>query len=496
MLVLNYNKKCLSYPDGTNSYSPSIKYPEYPFDDVSSKENLVYEMVRNTFIIAGLDKEHIGNSDWNPLGKYIVPGNTVLLKPNWVDNKNKNPGVDIHLSCLVTNPSVVRAVLDYVLIALKGNGKVYIADAPMQSCDLNDMFNKAGYDQLFAFYKKIGVDICVRDLRKYSVQEKVSGVYTLPMMNEDSIGSRMVDLGKKSLHSSQDGQNPKYKVEDYPIEMTKSYHEKGKHEYEVNCLPLLADVIINLPKPKTHRLAGMTAACKNFIGITYEKACLPHRIDGDAERGRGDAYFKHSIFKQLMSVYNEKRTHYSRDGKYVRSKYYDMMMKICYLIGSLTSGDKYRIGSWYGNDTIWRTAVDLNTLIMYSDKEGVLKEEKQRTIINIGDMIISGQKEGPVGPTPKPLGIILFSDNALSFDRAVCEIMGFNESAFPAFGNDDVLRIFGFDSKKQLDTETIISNCDFLHGVSLNCFPYINEWVFEPHPSWVGHIEKQNNNDN
>lgn len=490
MVILDYNEKCISYPSRSTKYSPSTKFPEYMFDDVSNVPNLVYEMVRNTFILARLDEQHLGTSEWNPLGDYIKKGDSVLLKPNWVENKNKHPGVDEELTCLVTNPSVMRAVLDYVLIALSGSGTVYLADAPMQGCDLQDMFDKSGYNELFEFYRSKGIVLHIVDLRKYSVRDKYNGVFSVPELTKDSPGSRIVDLGMRSLHSQFDAQHPLYKVEDYPIELTRSYHAEGKHRYEVNALPLSVDVIINMPKPKTHRLAGITAACKNFVGITFEKASLPHRVDGDAERGNGDAYYKHSYFKQLMSKCNEKRTKFSREGKYYHSKVFDVLMKGFYVIGSITSGDSYRIGSWYGNDTIWRTAVDLNTAMMYADTNGVLKEEKQRTIIHIGDMIISGQKEGPVGPIPKPLGIILFSDNALAFDRTVCEIMGFRENAFPLFNNEKALAAFGFRGKQELEDSKIVSNDNRINHRLIKEFPTIDKWRFEPHPCWKGHIEK------
>lgn len=61
-------------------------------------------------------------------------------------------------------------------------------------------------------------------------------------------------------------------------------------------------MVINIPKPKTHRLAGITGAMKNFVGITYEKASLPHRAIGDKESGTGDAYDKKSILKCIWNI--------------------------------------------------------------------------------------------------------------------------------------------------------------------------------------------------
>ena len=158
-------------------------------------------------------------------------------------------------------------------------------------------------------------------------------------------------------------------------------------------------------------------------------------------------------------------------------------MKSCYVAGSIFSNDWYRIGSWYGNDTIWRTAMDLNRIVLYADKEGHLHKERQRKIIHIGDMVISGQKEGPVAPTPKPLGIILFSDNAMLFDRTLCEIMGFQSESFPMFGNKKALDIFSYDDKNNLESESIISNISEINGAKIRDFPNMEKWKFEPHPA-------------
>ena len=158
---------------------------------------------------AGLDAEHYGTAQWNPMGEWIKPGQTVLLKPNWVDHKNNNPNVDDNLACLVTNPSVVRVVIDYVYIALKGSGRIIVADAPMQQCDLQQMFVTVGYDKLFDFYRNVvGVEIEVQDLRKYSIASISRGIFTAPSMTENSAGSFVVQLDSLSMHAENDNINP------------------------------------------------------------------------------------------------------------------------------------------------------------------------------------------------------------------------------------------------------------------------------------------------
>ena len=43
----------------------------------------------------------------------------------------------------------------------------------------------------------------------------------------------------------------------------------------------------------------------------------------------------------------------------------------------------------------------------------------------LGDMIICGQKNGPVKPSPKTLGMVMLSENSYAFDSTMCKIMGF-----------------------------------------------------------------------
>lgn len=488
-VIIAGNAKTLSYPDNTYDFSPSVQYPEYPWEKkyISKEENPVYDLVRECLHLSGCDSEHYGTSEWNPLGVFIQPGQTVLIKPNWVENKNSNKEVHDNLACLVTNPSVVRAVLDYVYIALKDTGRVILADAPMQQCDIQDMFRIVGYDKLFSFYQdKLKKNIEIYDLRKYSVSVLSRGVYSAPTMTENSPGSVIVHLDSHSLHAENDKYNPIYKVSDYKKQDTAFYHHDTLHTYEISKAPIMADVIINIPKPKTHRLAGMTAAIKNMVGITYDKACLPHRKEGDKESG-GDTYMKKSIWKNWMQYFDEKMTISSKSGNFMSTWVYDKIMKICYIMGCITTGDKYRIGSWYGNDTIWRTSIDLNYILLHADKGGVIHDEIQRKVITIADMIVSGQGSGPVAPHPKPLGLIMMTDNSLLFDRVMCEVMGFDKNKIEMFCNSLAYRHMGYKSESEMEKEIVNYNGS---EVALKDFKPKQEWKFDAHPCWKDHIEK------
>lgn len=135
-------------------YNPEVMYPEYPYPSEVSEgmDNKIYASIRDMFINLGLDKENVGKKNWNPLSKYVTPGQTVLIKPNLVNHKN--PGERDHIrgmDCLITHPSLVRCIFDYVFIALQGLGRIIIADAPIQDCDFDILLSGTGYGELFSF---------------------------------------------------------------------------------------------------------------------------------------------------------------------------------------------------------------------------------------------------------------------------------------------------------------------------------------------------------
>src|SRR5271156_2952176 len=67
-------------PDYEELATP-VPAPELPDGRVGTNAAAA---VRELFQVWGLDASHFGSSRWNPLGAFILPGSTVVLKPNWV----------------------------------------------------------------------------------------------------------------------------------------------------------------------------------------------------------------------------------------------------------------------------------------------------------------------------------------------------------------------------------------------------------------------------
>lgn len=473
------------YPLDEYSFSPSKHYPEYPWDtySISRSNNSVYEMVRNCLIGLKLDAENVGNRNWNPFKNLISDGDKVILKLNWVMHVNENKQVKENaLDCLVTHPSIVRTVCDYCTIALNGTGKIIIGDSPMQGCDLQDLLNITGYNKMLDFYKERNADVSFCDFRKYSsVLDKnkiiIDKVYTDQVCID-------VELGYNSMHYSKNS-DKQYQVSDYDKELTNKYHQNEKHCYSINQNILQANVVINICKPKCHRLAGITGALKNIVGITCDKACLPHRTLGSKEEG-GDEYLNRSYIKKIISEVLSQKVKYENEKKLKRALLMRYIYGILHYWVKIFKKDKYLIGSWYGNDTIWRTVLDLNTILLYADKAGKIRNTTQRKVFNFADMIVSGERNGPVSPSPKKIGIILASYNSVFMDRVICEIMGFDYKKIPGLESAINNTRLTHQLSKNIQIKSNVSN----YCTNVEEVVFQKEWKFTPYDSWIGNIEK------
>ena len=471
------------YPDKENLIYPDEFYPELKINyDKVSQDNKVFSMLRAIFIKMGYDKENFNSPEWNPLGHIIKPGNVVLLKPNLVLDKNPaNLGED----CLYTNPSIVSAMINYVWIALKGSGKIIVADAPVQQCDFENLIETSGYKRAVEFFKSQNIDIDLLDLRGLK-SKKENGVLIQETNQKNGI---VVDLGAVSQHAKLSvDELKKIRITDYDPKELLNHHNQEKHEYCIAEEILSADVIINMPKPKSHRKAGLTISLKNMVGANVRKEYLPHHRMGDKNNG-GDEYSSKSVFLKANGKFLDLRN--SVDSKTNRYKYifYGKMASVCsHLDKALFSKQSMREGSWYGNDTIWRTIIDLNKVILYADKNGVMRDTPQRKMIVCADMIVVGEKEGPLLPSPKYCGIISYSENNVCFDEAIATLMGFDINKFPLFSNTRGLDRYPLINDPD-NYATIISNNEKWNSKSIYEFDRNITLNIEPCSEWKGHIE-------
>lgn len=477
-----------NYPKADELFRPSVCYAEYPYkQDIAREENYVYQMVRDGLHMCGFDAEHYGTTDWNPLGDLIKPGDRVLIKPNLVLHENLGGYGE---ECLYTHPSVTAAVIDYVIIALKGNGKIVIGDAPLQECVFDILLDASGYRRLVDYYIAKGVDVDIVDFRNIKTYIK-DGIHYL-QTEEDTDHGTIVQMNEISLFAEKTKKElRKLRITNYDPRILQQHHNSYKHEYNISKEVLLADVVINMPKPKTHRKAGITAALKNLVGINANKEYLPHHTLGSRREG-GDAYKNPSFWLKVANYLLDQSNIYNREGKIEIAKKYMDAYKKMYQKGHRISGEKFWEGSWYGNNTIWRTIVDLNRIMLYADKSGIMTDKIQRKSFIIGDMIISGEKEGPLEPSPKEAGVLVFGMNPVCVDKVVASLMGFDYTDIPSISNQQIYK--GKCAFTEYCHVNIVSNKNTWNQKKLEYIRRNASLNFEPTMGWedkLGSPKKQ-----
>lgn len=485
-IIYSKTKKYNSHKD-KNWFCPAVKYPEFNNMNILSKQNDVYETVREALHLMEFDKANFGTDRWNPLGEIVKPGDTVLIKPNMVMDYNRSgEGVD----CLYTNAQVIVPIIDYVILALDGKGKIIIGDAPMQECRFDKLIRESGYEEIVEFYRnKNNLDIELVDFRGLITTIKGGRHRGIrhQTIKPEAYG-KVINLGKQSEFYKYDEEHlSKLRITNYSPDRLREHHTGEKHEYYVSGYVLDADVIIDLPKPKTHRKAGFTAAMKNMVGINVRKEYLPHHTIGAIQDG-GDEYKNRSLLRQFDDrLYDLKNTCEGKE-KYLQATILWYIAGVLKVLTSRMYKDEAE-GSWYGNETISKTIVDLNKILQYADKEGHLSTEIQRRVIHVGDMIISGEKEGPVAPSPKQVGAIVIATNAFAFDYAVGVMMGAKIEKIPfikdAKMTSECLKLI---PEKEI---TIISNDSRLNALEAIKVSDSLKWKFVPTKGWTELFDKR-----
>jgi len=474
-------------------YHPDKNYPEhkkiFTVEFPLNPANKVYSAVREIFSILGMDSKNFGSDDWNPLSEIIKPGQTVLIKPNFVMHEMEQ---QTGLNMMHTHGSLIRTIADYALIALKGTGRLIVADSPVQGADFEKLTRETGLNDLKDWYHKNGID-CFEfwDLRKEWARLSTYGGMTMERipLKGDPLGYCLVNLGRNSALEIVTTPETHFGISGYQDTTLLNNHQKGIHNYMVARSVLEADVILNLPKLKTHTKTGLTACLKNLVGINGSKDFLPHYRLGSVKEG-GDEFPEKNIanvlFNKVRDALNEKAPliiwnatrWFGLRFRYIYSRMFDRSDRNSWGIPiSMVYG-----GSWYGNDTAWRMVHDLNTILLFADKSGRIRESKQRKCFSLVDAITAGEGEGPLLPSPKHCGLIIGGVDSLKIDTIAASIMGFDFNKIPMLSHYGKISFSNF--KPGRDKITVLSNINQTGNWFEGLFKFI------PPRGWLNHIEK------
>ncbi len=479
---------------GEPPYNASDPYPEYDGAfETSGAHNPAYEGVRGALHLLGLDSARYGSPEWNPLGEVITPGDTVVIKPNFVLSDHYRGG---NLFSVITHPSVIRAVVDYAFKALAGRGQIIIADTPQMDCDFQELLERTHLSSISGLYKnKFGFDIPIRDLRnfwfKYKDENYVASQENRKKLPGDPEGSALVDLGAKSAFGGI--ANTNFYGADYNRDETVSHHMNGRHEYMVSKTVLSADVLISVPKLKVHKKVGATLNAKGLVGTITNKNYLIHYTLGSPEKGgdqfpadflKGKAKF---IVRTQRFLYDALLAKQNRFGSKLFRLAYEPYRKLIKPILKKTT-EKIVLfdgGNWHGNDSAWRMVSDLMKVSVYADKNGVMRDTPQRKVFSIVDGIVGGEGNGPLFPDERKVGVIVSGFNHLAVDIAAARLMGFEPQKLPwvrdLLQNEDF--DFFFDDPKDVKS---VGNKDEFNDIMHSDSPLLS---FAPHPGWAGYVE-------
>jgi uncharacterized protein (DUF362 family) len=417
---------------GVGVLKPATVWPAPDYDSLPAS-------LGELFRFLGLDAA-------SPLGRWIRPGMTVVIKPNWVKHEF---GDTVGRHVLYTHTSLVRALISAALAALGGDGNVCVADAPLQGCDFARLQRQSGVAGLEDEYRGEPVEFLDLRLQWAEIDDASSFVRAVHPLPGDPRGYSLVDLGARSRLACF-GETARFGVTDYAAEATNGNHH-GAHRYLVSNTVLGADVILNVPKLKTHMKTGMTGALKNFVGIIGSKDFLPHFRAGSPASG-GDEYPDRNWISRAASPV--------RGLMQTRAPLW--MWKLARAGAQAASAPLIHGGGWHGNDTLWRTVHDLVDIARNYEVGGV-RRTHPRTILTLVDAIVAGEDCGPLKPRPKPCGLLLWGEDPGMVDIACATLMGFDWRRIPLLSHlrDEPARAF----------------TEFAGELALNAPVYVEEYV-------------------
>jgi uncharacterized protein (DUF362 family) len=392
-----------------------------------------------------------------------INGKRILIKPNWV-KQNVNPNDEI---CLHTHNHFIISLLE-VLLHLKP-AHVIIGDAPIQGCRWEEMILPEFSHRISSLSQKYRVPVRIKDFRRTIFELSKNN----PIKVRQPISNYIIfDVGKKSnLESVSNHDKSLFRVTNYDPDFLAKSHYPGVHKYCITKELFEADVVISVPKVKTHEKAGITGALKNIVGLNGDKDFLPHHRIGGTGFG-GDCYPGKSYLRYFSELALDKANKLQGKTGY----YYWTKISTALWWLSFPGKEHHLTAGWYGNDTTWRMILDLNKLAIFGKDDGTLSATPQRHLYSLCDGIIGGQGDGPLKPDPLPLGIISFTNNSAANDIAMATLMGFDYRKFPLL----------------LESENLFSvdECEiYINGISKNIFDLRNLSInAQPPQGWETYL--------
>lgn len=289
--------------------------------------------------------------------------------------------IDEH-SPFYTRPEVVRPIIDMCVLA--GASVIQIAEGSYSFPHTEDAFESCGYSGMVRSLqiKYPGVSIQTLNLNKRDywqwIEIKNNSLFSNSGYSDSNLFSLNRPLIGTKYYSTADAYG-------------KNPQGRSKGWYAMNRHVLDADVIINIPKLKVHRRMIFTGCIKSFVG------CLLSSTYDDIYRGERIAHFKET-------------------------------------------GDPNQ--TIFNNDIFWRSVGDLNRIIIYADRNGSLRPNPQRKILQLIDGIEGAEKGNILEYGGKLYAgkTLVAGTDPLATDAVACRIMGYDFRVIPSIEKNGLSR--------------------------------------------------------
>lgn len=434
----------VEYPE-RSPFDPPQVFPEFrnvvSLSSGIDKTNIVYPAVRELLLGLKLDSANQGTTRWNPLRDFVKENQTVLIKPNLVTDKHPQGNKAIFWT--ISHPSIIRVLIDYVRLAVGPNGRIVIGDTPIENCDFARLCEISGLQKMMEDLRGRGYEhLELQDFRTFQTNQYPDSTVEKTELPGDPRGYADIDLGRVSLFQDLEDKHGKqnyYTLGDHSVDhmnpktrkigLPNKYHFSGTHIYKIPNSILESDFVISLSKLKTHKFAGVTLCLKNAVGICAGKEFLPHRRPGTPPEG-GDSFLNYPSIKYVGWL-RFKRGVYRIVGVKTTRHFTSLIRKVlpAKLPHQVYTEPLY--GDWHGNDTIWRTILDLNIILFHAGLNGLELKRRKRTYLGIIDGIVGMDHEAPMTGLPVQSDLLIAGRDPVAVDTLGIYMIGFDPQKIP-----------------------------------------------------------------
>jgi uncharacterized protein (DUF362 family) len=392
----------------------------------------------------------------NPLRALVAEGETIIVKPNMVRHFNPNGSLD----AMITSPLVCQVLIELAADAVGSTGRVLVADSPQNDCDFGRLLEESGWQETLAcIRRKTACDVKVLDMRPERVSMRNGVIVSRTDLSGDPLGEELIDVGNNSAFIGSGIDARRLRGSDYDPSVTRSSHVDGSHTYSICRSFLKADLLIVVPKVKTHKKVGLSLAMKNLVGIVGEKNRLPHHTAGFPGNG-GDEYPRPDAWPRLRQWSIERARPILAAGKGIA--FFRGLRRI---ESAVLPEIVERSGNWWGNDTAWRMVVDLVSILRKRRKDVGLPT------LFLYEGLVAGENAGPLAPDPLQLGLLAASVDPVMGDWAIAREIGVDPLRIPLLREARERGIWSQENWEEPDV--------------LHSFGSRVPRSLKPHPGWI-----------